>query len=371
MPKTATFTSNWSSAPGETILDILTRKDISLDEFASLLHQPLAFVRSLIEGSLQIDQELAALLSRNLGSSTEFWLAREQQYREDLSRLDQETIEAKEWTEQLPIKDMISFGWIKEKKNFKELLEECLNFFGVNSIAEWTERYSLSLANARFRKSQSFSTSLGATTAWVRQGEILGSNQNITHSWDPERFSLVIARIRRLTRKKDPNLFLPELKAACHSCGVALVVLRTPNGCPASGAAKFISPHRALIILSFRYLSDDHFWFSFFHEAGHILLHNSEKIYIENQKSYESSITAAAEEDEANCFARDMLIPEDLQAELVDLRLTTKEILRFARKAGVSPGIIVGQLQFLGRVPPSRFNTLKRRFSWEEMAPIL
>jgi HTH-type transcriptional regulator/antitoxin HigA len=141
---------------------------------------------------------------------------------------------------------------------------------------------------------------------------------------------------------------------------VAVVIVRPPNGCRASGATRFLSKEKAVSQLSFRHLSDDHFWFSFFHEAGHLVLHGHLGLIIEG------ATTDSKAEEEANQFAREILIPQEYQAEFRKLRPTTKEVVRFAHYIGVAPGIIVGQLQFSGRIGHSRLNGLKRRFARNE-----
>jgi len=138
-----------------------------------------------------------------------------------------------------------------------------------------------------------------------------------------------------------------------------VVVARAPKGCRASGATRFLTPDKALIVLSFRYRTDDQFWFTFFHEAGHLILHAEDALFLED----ESEVTAA-EEAEANEFAARILVPMAFLPELMILRPGVKEIVGFARKIGVSPGIVVGQLQHLGRVKRDRLNGFKRRYRW-------
>jgi Zn-dependent peptidase ImmA (M78 family) len=105
-------------------------------------------------------------------------------------------------------------------------------------------------------------------------------------------------------------------------------------------------------------LSDDHFWFTFFHEAGHLLLHGENGFFLEG---IESSTTA---EEEANEFAAQILIPPEFQDELAQLRAKIYEVSRFARRLGVSPGIVVGQLQHLRKIRHNQLNGLKRRYTW-------
>ena len=73
----------------------------------------------------------------------------------------------------------------------------------------------------------------------------------------------------------------------------------------------------------------------------------------------------SVQEDEANRFAEEILIPKEFTSELTTLSLTSRDVIRFSVRAGVAPGIVVGQLQHRGRLARNRLNGLKRRFRWE------
>ena len=212
---------------------------------------------------------------------------------------------------------------------------------------------------AVFRTSSSVRLQPGAVAAWLRQGEIEAASIDCK-PWDAQRFRRAFSSIRPLTRKKDPSFFLPELQKRCAECGVAVVIVRAPTGCRASGATRFVSTNKALLLLSFRYLSDDHFWFTFFHEAAHLLLHGQKALFLED-----AGMSSNKEEEEANEFAARVLIPLALEAAMLNLGLNGREVIRFARLAGVSPGIVVGQLQHIGKIKRNQLNTLKRRFRWD------
>jgi Zn-dependent peptidase ImmA (M78 family) len=157
---------------------------------------------------------------------------------------------------------------------------------------------------------------------------------------------------------------LQKLRSACAECGVALAIAPTPEDCAASGVAKFLTHTKALILLSFRYKSDDQFWFTFFHEAGHLLLHGERGIFVEEEKN---EIDINAEEKEANEFALDVLFPGTLKSELQNMPVTEKNIKALANKANVSLGIVVGQLRHSERIPYNRFTGFIRRYSWEDI----
>jgi HTH-type transcriptional regulator / antitoxin HigA len=42
-----------------------------------------------------------------------------------------------------------------------------------------------------------------------------------------------------------------------------------------------------------------------------------------------------------------------------------KDVMRFARKIGVSSGIVVGQMQHKNIIQKNRYNFLKTRYSWQ------
>jgi Zn-dependent peptidase ImmA (M78 family) len=117
-----------------------------------------------------------------------------------------------------------------------------------------------------------------------------------------------------------------------------------------------------MIVLSFRYLSDDQFWFSFFHEIGHLLLHGDKSTFVDGDAA-----DLTEREREANGFSAGVLIPQPRQDELMNLRSRAREVIRFAVSVGVSPGIVVGQMQHRQIIGPQQFNGLKRRYGWDEI----
>lgn len=353
------FSPDWVSPPGATIATILEERGASVAELAGWIHRSREDAEDLLEGRAEITAEMARHLARSLGATELFWTRRESQYRSDLARLYQEASmpESVSWLSEIPVRDIERWGWIAPLANPAAAVAACLRFFGVPSVRAWREVYGDTLT-AAYRTSPTYKSAPGAVAAWIRQGEIAAAEIECG-PWDLERFRRELVSLRELTREKDPDEFLPELVRRCAACGVAVVVQRAPQNCRASGVVRFLSPTRPMILLSFRYLSDDHFWFTFFHEAGHLVLHGDRCIFLEGDDTLTSE-----EEAEANAFAADILIPPEYQAEMLKLPLNGRDVMRFARKVGVSPGIVVGQLQHRKHFGPRQLNNLKRRFTW-------
>jgi plasmid maintenance system antidote protein VapI len=349
------FAPDWVSAPGETIADLLQERNLSPAEFASVVGLDVGHVNDLLRGRAPIAIDTANALQALFGTSVEFWLERESVYRVDLTRLClPSALVGADWLKTLPIHDMVRFGWISRKTTMAAQISECLRFFGVPNEAAWQAQFGTPAELAAFRTSMTSESSPGAVAAWLRQGALEGRSINC-QPWDKRLFHALLPSLRKLTRSKDPQRFLPKLVSECATCGVAVVVVRAPKGCRASGATMFIDQEKALLLLSFR----DQFWFSFFHEAGHLVLHDKSRVFVET-----ADMLCDDDEAEANRFSADMLIPARFKEGLMAVRPQYEDVIRFAQRIGVSAGVVVGQLQHLGIVRPSQLNQAKRRFKW-------
>jgi HTH-type transcriptional regulator / antitoxin HigA len=351
------FQPKWTSSPGETISDILKEKRLSLIEFAEHMEHTPEDINDLLQGRSTITIAIARRLEKVLGASMEFWISRDFQYREDIKKFQKTE---KEWLRQLPIGDMIKFRWLIPIPHPSNEINACLHFFDVPNISAWQKKYANLQKIAVFRTSPSFDSRLAAVATWLRQGEVVGSAINC-NSWNAKQFLESLSRIRSLTKEKNPSQFIPKLQSYCAECGVAVAIVRAPSGCRASGATRFITPDKALLQFSFRYLTDDHFWFTFFHEAGHLLLHEKRGLFLEG---IENSLTT--EEEEANKFAAHTLIPPEYEPDFLKLTLNGREVIRFAVMIGISAGIVVGQLQHFKKIGRNQLNGLKRHFIWND-----
>jgi HTH-type transcriptional regulator/antitoxin HigA len=356
MHSSSNFRPKWVSAPGDTIADILHEKAIPVTEFANRIGETIEHAEDILNGRATITIGLARKLERALGASVQFWMSRDFQYREDSSRLDALD---KGWLTELPIGDMIKYRWLRPVPKPSEEVEACLRFFDVPTIKAWRQKYANLQEIATFRTSPSFDSRPAAVAAWLRQGEI-ESDAIECKPWDPMRFRESLSYVRSLTYIKNRDRFVPRLREICASSGVAVAIVRAPNGCRASGATRFLSRAKANLLLSFRYLSDDQFWFTFFHEAGHLLLHGQQRLFLESAEMVETG-----EELEANEFAAQMVVPQEWRSAMFSLTANHRDVIRFALRAGVSPGLVVGQLQHYGKVGRNELNRLKRRFTWD------
>ncbi len=354
------FQPDWFSRPGDTVAALMARHGLTPSLLAERLGCDRLAVRGLLAGTTGIDEVLADGLSQALGGTPHFWQRRQSAYERSLAQAADAVPKDRgaTWLKKLPISDMASSGWINRPERRTEVLRSCLAYFGVTGPEEWEFRYATFSDDVAFRTSPSFESRLGAVSAWLRQAEIEAAMLPCGW-WSSDGLRERLDSLRALARTKSLAYFLPRLRDACAAAGVAVVILRAPSGCRASGAARFIFPDRAMVVLSFRHLSDDHFWFTFFHEIGHLLLHGRSATFVDGEAA-----STDEREAEANWFAASLLIPENRQDELMSLRGRREFIQRFAVSVGVSPGIVVAQMQHHRVIGPDQLNFLKRRYTW-------
>ncbi|KAF0220465.1 MAG: plasmid maintenance system antidote [Geobacteraceae bacterium] len=350
------FVPDYAVPPGESLLDTIEALGMSQAELAERTGRPKKTINEIIKGKAPITPETALQLERVLGVPARFWNNLENNYRETLARIaEQERLQAHvTWLDEIPVKALVKLGWIRPFKDKVQQLQEVLNYFGVASPESWREMWLG--AEVDYRKSPVFASEPGAVSAWLRRGE-LSARGIVCKPFDAGKFRAALSEIRRLTMES-PEIFQSEVKRLCAEAGVAVVFVPELPQMRASGATWWLTPTKAVIQLSLRYKSDDHLWFSFFHEAGHILLHGKKDFFIEDNSKNDK-------EQEANGFAAETLLPaKRLRPFVQSTRLSKKAIENFAAEIGIAPGILVGRLQHDGYLPHTHCNDLKRRLRW-------
>lgn len=358
------FAPDWFSKPGDSLSALMRRRGLAADAIAVHFDGGMADLRGLLDGTQAIDDQRAASLAKHVGGTASFWLKRQAQYELGLGRaVDRAAAtDSSNWL-LLPVPGEKPRGALSEERRRSEIRRR-LAFFGVGTIEAWEARYGRIVTETLYRKSTALTSNDASMLMWLRCGE-LAADLIKTRSWNPATLRDRLTSIRKLSKLKSPSIFMPKLRAICADAGVAVVAKRTPPRCPASGAIRMVASDKAMILLSFRGLSDDKFWFTLFHEIGHLLLH-------EKRTFVDADIDDVNElEREANEFALRCIIPDQDQDELEELGTSRDKVLRFSVRVGIAPGLTVGQLQHRRIIRHDQLNYLKRRWRWEDVEQIM
>ena len=353
------YIPDYAVPPGEILLETIEERGMTQVELSERTGRKKKTINEIIKGKAPITPETAIQLERVLDIPSTFWNNLERDYQASLARLAEKNRleEQVGWLNNLPVKEMVKWGWIAKSADKVEQVRILLNYFGVASPKQWFDVWDKVAVS--YRKSATFESVFGAVASWLRQGEIVGHGIECA-SYDKATFQEALAKIRELTAEH-PKVFQPEIIKRCAAAGVAVVFVPELPKAPISGATRWLSPNKALLQLSLRHKSNDHLWFSFFHEAAHILKHGKTEIFVDSDKD-------GQKEDEANRFAADFLIPPAELKRFLDRTLAniSKAAVRdFACEIGIAPGIVVGRLQNEGLIPwKSHCNDLKVRYQW-------
>jgi HTH-type transcriptional regulator / antitoxin HigA len=352
------FLPDYLVAPGEVLAEYLEDLGMTQAELADRTGLTKKTINEIIKAKAPITPETALKLERTLGRPAHFWSNLERHYQDDLTRLAEQRRMASylEWLKRVPVSAMAKLGWIPKLKDTFAQLDAVLCYYGVASPAQWQTVWSE--YQVAYRQTARFEGCAEAVSAWLRQGEIQAQRIECA-SFDRKRFLEVLDLVRALTTAP-PNVFTPQLVALCASAGVAVVFVPELPRTGTWGATRWLGD-RAVIQLSFRYKSDDHLWFTFFHEAAHILKHGRKTVIIEGNGLDDEK------EREADAFARDKLIPPAEMRRFVKARrLSESDIKTFAAEIGIAPGIVLGRLQHDGLIPyKTNLNRLKEFYRWE------
>ncbi|WP_321530125.1 ImmA/IrrE family metallo-endopeptidase [uncultured Desulfuromonas sp.] len=350
------FNPDYAIAPGNTLHEVMESLNMTQKELAKRLEMAELSLIRIFAGTQPISYETANRLEMVTAVPARFWNNLEAEYREQLAKIqERERLEAEiAWLKSIPVKELIERDCLPQEDEEVEQLRSTLQFFGVASVDAWNQVWEAPKVAAR--RSKCFESRAGDAAAWVRQGELQAQDIEC-EPFDRNRFKENLVAIRELTRE-DPETFLPEMKRLCAESGVAISLVKEMKKVPWNGATKWLSPNKVMILLSLRGRGEDRFWFSFFHEAGHVLHDNKKDLLIDDGTREDPR------ELRADKFAADLLIPKKFDAAITRIR-TKAEIIDLANTLSIAPGIVAGRYQFLTQKWKT-FRGLIRSFEWTE-----
>lgn len=357
-PSRNQYNPDFVTPPGDTLLETLEMLGMTQAEFAERTGRPTKTISEIIKAKTAITPETALQFERVLGVPARFWINLERNYQEGQAReKERQTLETQTaWLEQFPVRQMAHLGWIDQSSDPVQQLIALLRFFGIASPAHWEPLYAG--GHVAYRQSAAFAADPGAVSAWLRQGELEAQRVECA-AYDAGGFRAALAQIRPLTTRS-PEEFVPIMQGLCANAGVAVVFVPELPRLRASGATRWLNSDKVLIQLSLRYKTDDQLWFTFFHEAGHVLLHGKKDVFLEGDDTQDEK------EQQADHFAADMLIPSAAYRNFTPRvgHFSEAAVKEFSQVIGIAPGIVVGRLQHDQRLPVTHLNGLKRRLVW-------
>ena len=334
IPQTATH-------PGVTLKERLEELGMSQKEFAVRTTKPEQTIVKVINGESSLTPDMAVQFESVLGIPANFWLKRQQNYDEAVARAKRRDVLAAgvDWAGSFPTAKMTQLGWLPKTESHEQKVEALLYFFGISAHQAWDDYYCGLKLKVSFRISLAHCSEPYAISAWLRQGELEAMKFDAP-TFCAKTFKANLESIKKIMAGH-PDDFFPLLQQLCLDAGVKVVYTPCLPKAPVHGSTRWINDNAPLIQLSARYKQNDRFWFTFFHEAGHILLHGKKYISIEDDAFNDID---KAKEREADAFSVRWTFSEEEEREVLQYGLLKeKDIIDFAQKFGTHPAMIIGR----------------------------
>ena len=329
-------------SPGEVLSVELEARGWTQKDLADIMSRPYQAINEIIKGTKQITPHTAIELAEAFGTSSEFWLNLESNYRLALAektKQDKRILRKSRLYSIVPLRQLIKRRWIKASRQIEDLEQEVCRFLEIKSLDQTPH-----FAGVNFRVSEARGPEALCQYAWIARVRELAFRQKVS------RFSL-----RALKNAVDDLLTLSEkaedvaaVPYRLLESGVRFVIVPHLPKSYLDGAT-WMTGNNPLIALTLRYDRIDSFWFTLLHELAHILLKHS-GAHFDNLYDGASG-GKKAHEDQANQHASRWLVEPEALSEFVSqdsLYYSRGSVEQCAHQLGRHPGIIVGQMHHAG-----------------------
>lgn len=339
-----------ATPPGATIKEQLEDRNMNQKEFAARMDMSEKHISNLIKGNVQLTPDVANRLEMVLGLPAKFWNNLESIYRDKLIKVNIENAMDRDIKiiSKFPYKEMANLKWVANVTKKSEKVLELRKFFEVVDLSKMLENNLIpQIACRRLSITEKADFAL---LAWAQKAKIEARNSAVMPV-NLEKLNSLLPSIRNMTTKS-PDFFCKYIIDELSNCGIAIIFLPHIGGSFLHGAT-FYDKNKIVVGLTVRGKDADRFWFSLFHELGHIILGHI------NQNG-----TTDDDEKEADEFAKNLLIPyEDFSNFVSYEKFSKTDIIEFSKKINIAPGILVGRLQKESYIPFSWHNSLKEKYS--------
>ncbi len=333
--------------PGYYLKEIVEESGLTQEDFARRLDTTPKNLSVLIRGDQSLSIDMASKLSRMLGTTVAYWLNLQQAYDEKLAEIQSE----EELKKEREVFKLIDYKYFRDNFNLPDYVRKvdkqikCVReFLSIASLTVLEEK-NLAVNFRSYSKKLSKSNTVNANV--MVQIAVNHTLKKEVPQYNKKKFEKAVSFA--LTQTKNHTDFLSVIQKAFAEAGVVLVSLPNLSNSGVSGASKKVNGKVVLMVNDRRHYEDT-FWFTLFHEIGHIL--NGDLGLSFND----------SKEDEADLYARNMLIPQDEYETFVKQHQFFNEsvIKEFADSIDRDPGIVLGRLLKDEIIPHTETNMFKR-----------
>ena len=346
--------------PGETIADVLEDRGITQAELSSRTGVSSAYVSNVIAGKKGISANFAMGLEYALGVPKSFWLNLQANYESELLEMNEEqTITDEERSTREDLKDIVKYLRQREMMPLREKKDDSIlslrKILQISNIANLKEM----IPAGAFRIAANTTVNPNVLGAWIRLCQLIGDDKTVLSKFDKKYTNDLIKEIKNIMCQKDVSI-QGSLRDVMVKYGIDFSVVRNFRGAPVQGYISQKSDGIYQMVLTIRGAFADIFWFSLFHEIGHIVNGDIGKNFkfLDDGSDYEKEIAA-------DLFASNMLLsPESYKMFVQKRDFSIEAISKYAKSQNVMPYIVIGRLQKEKYLDYRMYSNYKLRYKW-------
>lgn len=320
--------------PGYYIKEIIEESGLTQEDFAKRLDTTPKNLSLLIRGEQSLSIDIAMKLSRMIGTSVSYWLNLQNSY----DALIAEFKSKEELAQERKIFEYFDYKYFRENYGLPDLPRK--KDEQIRRVREFLNVATLSVLIKR-----DMAVSFRSSTGDIAEGSTVKANAMVQIAtnkalkidaprFNKRKFEEAVKYALTLTRNHEE--FYPLIRKAFLEAGVIFVILPNISGSRTNGATKKVGDN-IMLMVNDRRLNADSFWFTLFHEIGHI---------INGDYGISFDKETGEQEEAANKYAEDSLIPPEKYQEFLDgKRFDLQAIRIFADQIERDPGIVLGRLQ--------------------------
>ena len=351
--------------PGERLLSEIEKRNMTQSELAIRTGVSSKHISTIVNGTKEISASFARKLDIALGDDSGTWAAYQTEYNAYMAEIEEKNGITEEETEIFKrMKDIIEyFIDMKMMHNNCGIPEKIIQLRKILCVTNLTVIPKITY-NAAYRAQIKTGTNIDPYIlfAWQRLCEIQTKNADISVQFNSKKLNDSIPEMKRQMFEQNPDIMIEHLKTIFAKCGVAFDVVHHFRGAPVQGFIKESDNGRVILCVTIRGKSVDRFWFSLFHEVGHLLNGDLSTRFVDFD-------TVKSEmEDNADSFARDILINPEHYKKMLNTNnyYNLSYIKQFAKDEGVPHWVVIGRLHSDEWLDWSDFAHEIPKFEWAD-----
>jgi len=327
--------------PAEFIRRELENRGLTQQDLAFALCVPAAAVSQIASGRRGISAEMACSLGAAFGMPAKDILGLQK-----AAELQAELAKAKgpspavaknaKIISTYPVRKMVKRGWIDgDRKTFDQQLA---TFFDVDSVDEVPH-----LAHAG--KKSGYSDVPPEQLAWMFRVKHI-ARETVVPPFSKKALRGALPKLKAMTVEPEEARHVPRLLS---ECGIRFVIVESLPGGKIDGVCFWLKNNTAPVIgMSLRFDRIDNFWFVLRHELEHVLRGDGKKSAIIDADLDAAGDHLPPEEIAANEASLDFCVPKAEMDSWIARKtpyFSERDLVGFARRLGVHPGLVAGQLR--------------------------